>query len=175
MKSVKNKERKNKLRDGKFNILQKLTNCIEGIILDLFDVIGLYKFVDWYLEHQEGMRYLIFGGVSTILNILVFILLDKLGISTIISNFIAWVVSIVFAYFTNKMCVFNTKTNNKKELSKEVFSFVGCRILTLLIDELYMYITIDILNFNSLIMKIISNIIVIILNFVFSKILIFKK
>ena len=143
--------------------------------MELFKKIGLRNFVNWYLEHQEGMRYLIFGGVSTVINIIVFVLLEKIGLSTLVSNTIAWIISVIFAYITNKMCVFNVRVNNKKELLIEISSFLGCRIFTLIIDEIYMYITIDIFKFNSILMKIISNIIVIILNFIFSKIFIFKK
>lgn len=61
MRSEKNKIRKNKLKQQQFNSLQKITNLVESLFLDLFDIIGLYKFVDWYIEHQEGMRYLVFG------------------------------------------------------------------------------------------------------------------
>jgi len=73
------------------------------------------------------------------------------------------------------MCVFYIKVNNKNELIKEISSFLGCRIFTLIIDEIYMYVTIDIFNFNSILMKIISNVIVIILNFIFSKLFVFKN
>lgn len=159
----------------KGNILQNLTDSIENFFLKIFNKIGLKKFVLWYVKHQEGMRYLIFGGVSTIINIIVFMILNYFGTSTLISNFIAWIISIIFGYVTNKMCVFYSITSSKRKLLQEATSFLGCRIFTLIIDEIYMYITIDILNLNSLLMKIISNIIVIFLNFVFSKIWIFKK
>lgn len=175
MKSEKNKIRKNKLKQQQFNLLQKITNLVESLFLDLFDIIGLYKFVDWYIEHQEGMRYLVFGGISTIINIIVFALLEKIGFSTLISNLMAWIISLIFAYFTNKMCVFYSKAITKKDLLKEITSFFSFRIITLIIDEVYMYITIDAMHFNSLLMKIISNIIVVVLNFVFSKIFIFNN
>ena len=83
MRSEKNKIRKNKLKQQQFNSLQKITNLVESLFLDLFDIIGLYKFVDWYIEHQEGMRYLVFGGISTIINIIVFALLEKIGFKNI--------------------------------------------------------------------------------------------
>lgn len=157
------------------NILQNLTDSIENFFLKIFNKIGLKTFVLWYVKHQEGMRYLIFGGISTIINIIVFMALDCFGVPTLTSNFIAWIISIIFGYVTNKMCVFYSITSSKKELLQEATSFLGCRVFTLIIDEMYMYITVDILSFNSLVMKIISNIIVIFLNFVFSKIWIFKK
>lgn len=162
-------------KNKKENILQRLTNIVEEFFLNLIRKIGLNNFVNWYKEHTEGMRYLIFGGISTLINMIVFILLEKIGLSTLVSNTIAWIMSVIFAYITNKMCVFNVSINNKKELLREISSFLGCRIFTLIIDEIYMYVTIDIFNLNSILMKIISNIIVIVLNFIFSKIFIFKN
>ena len=163
------------MKSKKVNILQKITNIVEIFFLNILKYLGLAKLVNWYKKHQEGMRYLIFGGISTVINIIVFALLERIGFSTLVSNTIAWIISVIFAYFTNKVCVFYSVTNNKKELVKEIGSFFGCRIFTLIIDEIYMYITIDIFSFNSLLMKVISNIIVIVLNFMFSKIFIFKK
>jgi len=157
------------------NLLQKITNSTEDFFLNILKKAKLIKFVDWYKNHQEVMRYLVFGGISTIINIIVFVLLEYFGFSTLVSNTFAWIVSVIFAYFTNKMCVFYIKVNNKNELIKEISSFLGCRIFTLIIDEIYMYVTIDIFNFNSILMKIISNVIVIILNFIFSKLFVFKK
>lgn len=157
------------------SFLIRMTDQTEDFFIKILKIIGLKKFVSWYLKHQEVMRYLIFGGISTVINILVFMILKNLGISTFISNSLAWVISIVFAYFTNKLCVFYSETNKKNDLMKEIISFLGYRIFTLIIDEIFVIVTIDILNLNSLLMKIISNIIVIILNYVFSKFIIFSK
>ena len=165
------KNKKNK----KEYLLQKLTDMLEDFFLNILKIIGLTKIVNWYKKHQEGMRYLIFGGISTIINIIVFVLLEYIGLSTLVSNTLAWIISVIFAYFTNKICVFHVSLNSKKELIREISSFLGCRVFTLIIDEIYMYITIDIFNLNSILMKIISNIIVIVLNFIFSKLFIFKK
>ncbi len=175
MKSKKNEERKEKNKKAKNRSkLEIIVDYTEGFFLDFFDLIGLGKFVDWYIEKQEIMRYLVFGGLATVINIVAFAVLDKTGMQTLISNAIAWILSVIFAYFTNKLCIFYSKTINKKELAKEIISFVGCRIFTLIIDEAIMFTFVDKLQFNSILMKIIANIIVIILNFVFSKVLIFK-
>lgn len=149
---------------------------LEEICLKILEKLHLKLLADWYRKHQEGMRYLIFGALSTVVNIVSYTVLYYLfHISNAISNILAWVIAATFAYITNKLYVFNSKVNTKIELFKEIVYFYGCRLLTLVIDEGIMIGTVDKLGWNALLMKIIANIIVIILNFVFSKILIFKK
>ena len=148
---------------------------IEEFVLKILEKIHLKKLADWYRKHQEGMRYLIFGALTTLVNILAYsILYYALHINNATSNAIAWIIGATFAYITNKLYVFNSKVNSKKELLKEIVYFYGCRLLTLAVDEGSMILTVDKFGWNALLMKIIANIIVIILNFVFSKILIFK-
>ena len=138
--------------------------------------IGLKKLADWYREHREGMRYLVFGVLSTIINIVVFAICERmLHLSTIISNVIAWIIAVLFAYITNKLYVFDSKTTKKQELAKEIISFFSARIFTLVIETIFLKIVIDKLGFNEILMKIISNVIVIVLNNIFSKIFIFKE
>ena len=120
--------------------------------------------------------YLIFGGLTTVVNIVAYFILGRLlNIETVISTIAAQIISILFAYITNKIFVFESKTSGKKELLREMISFFACRALSAVMDVVIMYITVDLLHFNDIVMKIISNIIVIILNYVFSKIIIFKK
>ncbi|MBR0427973.1 MAG: GtrA family protein [Clostridia bacterium] len=149
---------------------------LEEFCLKILEKIHLKKLADWYRKHKEGMRYLIFGALTTIVNIIAYAVLYYLfHISNAVSNILAWIIGATFAYITNKLYVFNSKVNTKKELLKELVYFYGCRLLTLAIDEGIMIVAVDKLGWNALLMKIIANIIVIILNFVFSKILIFKK
>lgn len=149
---------------------------IEEFGLKILEKIKLKFLADWYREHREGMRYLVFGALTTLVNILAYaIMFYLIHINNATSNVIAWVLGATFAYVTNKLYVFNSKSNKGKELLKEIFYFFGCRLFTLAIDEGIMIITVDKLGWNALFMKILANIIVIILNFVFSKILIFKK
>ena len=149
---------------------------IEEFGLKILEKIHLKSLADWYRNHQEGMRYLIFGALTTLVNIVAYsILYYVFHINNATSNIIAWIIGATFAYITNKLYVFNSKVNTKIELLKEILYFYGCRLLTLIIDEAIMIVTVDKFGWNALLMKIIANIIVIILNFVFSKILIFKK
>ena len=149
---------------------------IEEAGLKILEKIGLKFVADWYIKHQEGMRYLIFGGLSTFINIIIFALCIKiLSLPTTISNVIAWIITVLFAYITNKIYVFKEKKDNIKELVEECISFFAARVLTLIIETFLLWILIDKLHYNEIIMKIISNILGIILNFIFSKTFIFKK
>lgn len=154
----------------------KFLEAIEDFFLNILDKIKLKSLADLYRNHREGWRYLIFGALATIVNILVYsIAFYSFGIENGTSNVIAWIVAAIFAYITNKIFVFESKVDTKKALLKEMTSFFGCRLLTLLIDQAIMVISVDKFGWPGLLMKVISNIIVIILNFVLSKLIIFKK
>ena len=134
------------------------------------------KIKELYKKYKEIIMYLIFGGLTTLVNIVAYFILARLlNIETVASTIIALIVSILFAYITNKIFVFESKTNNKKDLLREMISFFACRALSGVMDVAIMYVTVDLWHFNDIIMKIISNIIVIIVNYVFSKLIIFKK
>ncbi len=155
---------------------------IEDFFLKILDKIKLKKIADIYRNHREGMRYLIFGGLSTIVNIFVYIICSHLIFTNLnddlkvnLSNILAIIISILFAYITNKLWVFETKTETKKDLLREFTSFIGCRAITALMDLGLMQLTVNVLRWNDILMKILVNILVIILNFVFSKLIIFKK
>lgn len=129
----------------------------------------------WYNKYKEGLLYLVFGGLTTLVNIVSFFVLRKLNIEVYISNVIAWVLSVLFAFITNKLFVFESKGKSKKENVRECVSFFGFRILSLVFDMGAMYLLLQILNINELISKVIANVLVIILNYIFSKLFIFKK
>lgn len=148
----------------------------EEFCLKIAEKIGLKKLADLYRVHREGMRYLVFGVLTTLLNLLIFTICCRIiKIQVVISNIISWVIAVLFAYVTNKLYVFDSKVIQKKELAREIISFFYARIITLVIENVLLWATVIQLGLNEIIMKIISNIIVIILNFVFSKIFIFKK
>ena len=126
-----------------------------------------------YKKYKMPILYLIFGGLTTILNIATyFIFYNVFKISNVTSTIIAWIIGVIFAFITNKIYVFESKS---KSIFYELTTFLACRLATGVIDLGIMYLTVDILKLNGLLMKIISNIIVIILNFVFSKLIVFKK
>lgn len=128
------------------------------------------------IKYKEQILYLFFGGCTTVVNIVVFALCsDILHMELLVSNFMAWVLAVFFAYITNKIWVFESKTETLYELVKEIGSFVFARVVTLLIDMLIMYVGVEILFINKMIIKVLANIVVIVANYVFSKLFIFKK
>lgn len=98
-----------------------------------------------------------------------------LGIGTSISTIVSWLISVAFAYVTNKLWVFGSTSWRWCLLLREVTSFYVCRLLTGVLDLGVMIITVDVLHWNDLLMKFLSNVLVVILNFVASRVLIFKK
>lgn len=159
-----------------------LVDKVEEFFLKIFEKIGLKGLADWYRKHQEGMRYLVFGALSTVVNIVsytIFAVLILKGVENEtlrvnISEIVAFITAVIFAYVTNKLYVFNSKTTGFKDLIREIASFFGCRIFTEIVSIIMMNAAVA-FNINDILMKVVSNIVVIILNFVFSKILIFKK
>lgn len=128
-----------------------------------------------YQKYKIVILYLAFGGLTTLVNIITYFSLTKLfGIQYIISNVIAWIVSVLFAYVTNRLFVFASKGKGLIFILRECSAFIGCRLFSGLVDTTTMYVMIDLLHFNDLLVKIIANIFVIILNYVFSKRIIFK-
>ena len=133
------------------------------------------KLIDLFFKYKEVILYLFFGGCSTLVNIVTY------GIGTrvlewdvVSANILAWVCSVIFAYLTNKFFVFESKTNDLNTLFKEILSFFSARIVTLLLDVAIMKFGIY-FGINDLIMKVIANIFIIIANYIFSKLFIFKK
>lgn len=127
-------------------------------------------------KYKSIVLYLFFGVATTVINILAYTLFAKLfKIDYLISNIIAWVLAVVFAYITNKLYVFNSKSFEKSIFIKEITSFTTARLFSLAVDMGIMYVFVGLLGANDIIIKIISNIIVIVMNYIFSKWFIFKK
>lgn len=126
-----------------------------------------YKFI---------ILYGIFGVLTTIINIVTYALCyDMFNISNVVSNIIAWILSVLFAFITNKIWVFESKCFDFKIFIKELWNFIVCRLATGALDLGIMYVGVDLLKGPALILKVASNIIVIILNYVMSKLFVFKK
>lgn len=163
-------------------MMMELLEKVENFFLNILKKIGLGFLAKIYENHREGMRYIVFGALATFVNIGVYALCAKIifvGLEEAqrvdFSNYIAIGTAMAFAYICNKLFVFDSKTNGIKELLREIGSFIGCRIFSALVEVVLMRITVVNLGFNEILMKIFTNIIVMILNFIFSKIIIFKK
>ena len=127
---------------------------------------------------KEIIMYLIFGVLTTIVSLAVYyacvwtFLNPNNAVQLQIANIISWVAGVAFAYVTNRKFVFESKESNK---IKEATKFVSSRVVTLLLDMAIMGLGVTVLHFNDKIMKIISQVVVIVANYVFSKIFVFKK
>lgn len=160
----------------------ELLEKVENFFLNILRKIKLGFLADIYEKNREAWRYIIFGALATFVNIGVYALCAKIIFKNLpeaqrvdFSNYIAIGIAMAFAYICNKLFVFDSKTNGIKELLKEIFSFIGCRIFSAIVEVIFMRVTVVNLHFNEVLMKIFANIIVMILNYIFSKLIIFKK
>lgn len=132
------------------------------------------KIRDLIIKYREAVSYLFFGGLTTVINIAVYYICAAMGMPTAIANAIAWIISVLFAYITNRIWVFRSHSSGKA-LMKEFGSFVACRVATGVLDEIIMIVGVDVLGIWGLGVKVFANILVIILNYIFSKLLIFRR
>lgn len=133
-------------------------------------------FIRYKDNYAEYILYIEFGILTTTINFITYFIFTKvIGFSTVTSNLIATAISIIFAYITNKLFVFNSKRNNLGELITELIKFVNARIFTGLLDTLFVFIGVDCIRVNDFVVKTISCIIVVILNYIISKVIIFNK
>ena len=129
-----------------------------------------------YKKYKEIINYLIFGILTTLVSIGTYAILTKIfNINYLVSNVLSWITAVLFAFITNKLFVFESKSKNKKQVSKEMINFFFFRIVSLGIEMIIMYIFVDLLSINDLITKVIAQIIVILSNYIFSKVFVFKK
>ena len=127
-------------------------------------------------KYQEPILYLFFGVCTTFVNIAIYYLCAHIFyLSAIISTCWAWILSVIFAYATNKWWVFKSNSLRPRAIIQEFLSFASCRLFTGVCDLFIMFIFVDCLSVNDLFIKIASNVLVVILNYIFSKLIIFKK
>ena len=129
-----------------------------------------------YEKYKDLIPYVIFGVLTTLVNYVSYWLFAHvLGGGTVFSTAAAWILSVLFAYFTNRRWVFHSTARGAKEIGREFAAFLAARVGTGLLDMLVMYVCVDRLGWNDMIMKLASNVIVVVLNYIFSKFLIFRK
>ncbi|HCQ6003582.1 TPA: GtrA family protein [Clostridioides difficile] len=129
-----------------------------------------------FKKHKETILYLFFGAFTTLVNIVSYLFFTRVILfNFIVANALAWILAVLFAYVTNKFFVFESKRIEIKFLFKEFLSFVSFRLLSGVVEMLIMYVMIDLLFVNDVIVKVFTNIVVIVLNYLFSKMIIFKN
>ena len=123
----------------------------------------------------EPITYLFFGGLTTVVNIVVYLIFrEGIGLYYQTANVISWIASVLFTYFTNKLCVFEAKTETQQESWAAFGKFIFFRVLSLGLDMLCMYLFISILATGDLVAKLVTQVVVVLANYVFSKFLIFN-
>lgn len=162
----------------------------------------LGKLVDKFFT-REIITYIIFGVLTTAVNLVTFYIFKKIFISIgwegvfnkllgsagwdkalellgsgtdyLDATVIAWTVAVIFAFVTNKLIVFESKSWKPAVASKEFVGFIGARLFSLLVELVFMFVMVTLLKWNDFVAKLIVQVIVVILNYVFSKLLIFKN
>ena len=132
--------------------------------------IGMYR------KYQEGIDYLFWGGVAFVLSMVLFyIFANMMMIEEQIANVITWIICVIFTYVTNRTFVFRSKTTGIKAITKEFTEFTTARLATLVLENAVLFICIDLLSWHNMIAKLIGQFLVIVSNYILSKLWIFKK
>lgn len=127
-------------------------------------------------KYYDIISYLFFGVLTTVVNYIVYLpCYNILGLSAAVSNVIAWVAAVAFAYLTNKPFVFKSHDWSAATVIPELTKFVGCRVGSGLLETGIIFVTVDLLRWNGNVMKLATSVLVVILNYVGSKLLVFKK
>lgn len=134
------------------------------------------KILELYKKYKEIINYMIFGGLATLVNFISYYIFARtLNVDEVISSGLSWFCAVLFAYVTNKLFVFESKKDTKKEMIKEMISFFLARILSgALCDVGTFALMVKVLKINDIIAKLVTQVMVVIVNYIFSK-LIFKK
>jgi putative flippase GtrA len=147
---------------------------------DIFDRIMslpvLNIFEPFYTKHKEGLMYLFFGGLTFFLSLFLFWFMDTvLHINEVINNSIDWVICVAFQFFTNRTWVFDGKVDTKKDFVKQAASFTAGRLFTLVVEDVLIFIFITLMGLPKMPVKLGATFVVIALNYVISKLIVFKK
>ena len=134
------------------------------------------KIKSWIQQYWEVWSYLIFGVLTTVVNYLVYLpVYNLLGLSAALSNGIAWVAAVIFAYLTNKPFVFRSHDWSAKTVIPELTRFVSCRVASGVAETVILLVTVDLLHWNGNLWKLATSVLVVLLNYIGSKLLVFRK
>lgn len=127
-------------------------------------------------KHYDILAYLFFGVLTTVVNYVIYLpCYNLLQLSAAVSNAIAWVAAVAFAYVTNKPFVFRSHDWSAKTVVPELTKFVGSRVATGALETAIIFVTVDLMLWNGNVMKLVTSVLVVIFNYVASKLLVFNK
>ena len=134
------------------------------------------KLKQLWKKHKELILYVFFGGCTTLINIIsYFACRELMHLPVVPADVLAWLVSVIFAYVTNKLFVFESKSWRLMLVLKEGAAFLAARVFSLGVDVAMLYVTVTVLGWWELPMKVLANVVVIVINYIFSKWIIFRK
>lgn len=147
---------------------------------DIFDKIMSWRimspFQDFYKKHKEILLYLLFGGLSFVVSIVTYYLFsEKAGMNELVANILSWVFAVSFAFITNYIWVFEKTTTGIKSFMVQVWKFFMGRVFTLVVEEGILIVFVTILALPNMPVKVVAQIIVIVLNYIISKLFVFVK
>ena len=126
-------------------------------------------------KHWDILSYLVFGVLTTAVNYVVYLpCYNLLGLSAAVSNAIAWVAAVAFAYLTNKPFVFKSHDWSLGTVIPELTKFLGCRLGSGFAETAILFVTVDLLGWNGNLSKLLTSVLVVILNYAASKLLVFR-
>lgn len=127
-------------------------------------------------KYWDIFSYLFFGVLTTLVNYAVYLpVYNLLGLSASVSNVFSWVAAVAFAYLTNKPFVFKSHDWSKETVIPELTKFVSCRVASGAMETVILLIAVDILGWNGNIWKLLTQVMVVVLNYIFSKLIVFRK
>lgn len=154
------------------------SGCCASLIAELNNykrrINMLFKLLEKYIN-RETISYLFFGVVTTIVNYSCYLSLRFFNVHYVVANTIAWIAAVTTSYITNKLWVFHSKSWESSVILREIVLFAGARVISLGLETVFMVLMVELLHFDDRIMKIIAEFFVVIINYVFSKLIIFRK
>lgn len=136
----------------------------------------IHKVISYAQKHREIVTYIAFGVLTTAVNFLVFLFSrELLKLSATASNIVAWILAVLFAFLTNKPFVFKSKSWSRKVVIPEFVKFITCRIGSGIMETVFLFVTVDCINWNGTILKLIASGFVMVLNYILGKCVAFKK
>jgi putative flippase GtrA len=147
---------------------------------DIFDRIMslpvLNIFEPFYRKHKEVLMYLFFGGLAFFLSIFLFWFMDKyMHLNEVVNNSIDWIICVIFQFVTNRTWVFDGRVDTRTGFVKQAFSFGMGRVFTLIVENVLIFIFINLLGYPKMYVKLAATFVVIVLNYIISKLIVFKK
>ncbi|MBC5696656.1 GtrA family protein [Agathobaculum sp. M2] len=148
--------------------------------MDIWDRIMqlpiLRIFEPLYARNKEILLYLFFGGITVILSVSIYAFQTQcMKVNELIANAIAWIICVIFQFFTNRIWVFQSTASSGKSCFRQMIEFTGGRLITLILEEIILAVFITWLSWNSLAVKLAAQIIVIVLNYIISKLVVFHE